>query len=79
MSKLKDERIAYIITANETAYVEPESLAMALEIQERRAADLTPEERDLVTAAVQELRDNWDEDWAAPVIRALEKVIGTKQ
>lgn len=44
VERLTDARIAYIIAANETAYVEPEGLAMAREIQERRAADLRPDE-----------------------------------
>lgn len=38
MERLSDDRVNYIIAANETAYVDPESLSMAIEIQQRRAA-----------------------------------------
>lgn len=40
--RLRDDEIERIIIANATAFVEPAELAMAVEIQERRAADLNP-------------------------------------
>jgi hypothetical protein len=36
-NRLTDERIAYLIDANSTAYVEPEGFEMALEIRDSRA------------------------------------------
>ena len=44
VKRIPDSRIVYIIDANETAYVPAEVLSMALEIQQRRANDLTSDD-----------------------------------
>lgn len=62
MTRLSQDRINAIVAANASAYVEPEGLAMALEIQQRRAHDLTPDEIETVREMLVEFEAN-DSAW----------------